>query len=32
MIAGIHNKGASHHGSNKLLSGVTHPTATFCAF
>lgn len=31
-IAGIHSKGASHHGSNKLFNCVTHLTATFYAF
>lgn len=28
MSTGMHSKGASHHGSNKLLNGVTHLTAT----
>lgn len=32
MIPGMHSKGASHHGSNKLLNAVTHLTATFAAF
>lgn len=32
LIAGIHSKGASHHGSNKLFNCVTHLTATFSAF